>query len=198
MRCISPYSNLLLHVLSPTVKRGVDRGGVLTEYEEGDEVIAQFRKMGLLEHEIEMALTTFNFSGLPDGVNPLTRIGAWDSESYCADAYEDDEKREQMQKKIDAALRKHAERYGPNMFLIVDQPLAQIPWPTYDDCTVEEILDFQLKLGIPAEKIRLYEGENKNRKTVVQEMLVREGDPSAVAALEEGDEEVREGVTVEA
>lgn len=192
MRCLSPYSNYALQVIAPQVKRGVNQQGVLSEYQEGIEVIAQFRRTGLLEHEIEAALLTFNFGGLPENVNPLTRISVFDSEVYCEETYEDEETRAAMQERIDQRLVKLQEKRGQSEFIIVEAPLKPIPWPSYDKNGVEKILELQAELEIDPEVVRLYEEENKGRKPIIEAMLALE-DPEAHA---EEEPEVKEGATV--
>lgn len=181
MRCLSPHSNYSIQVIEGEemiVTTG--QGGIAKTVTTKKPVIADFQQRGLLDHEIEVALENFNFSGLPDGVNPLTRIGTFDSEAYV-ERFEDDDEREAMLEKIDKRLRKLQGDF-PSEFVIVDQPAADKPWPSYDDDTGEDVVFLQKRLGIPAEKVRLYELENENRPEVIEAMY-RQEDPEGAAIL---------------
>lgn len=179
MRCLSPYANYSIQVFEGDEQIVVDQRGQAKQLTLSKPVIADFDRAGLLDHEIEVALETFSFSGLPEGVNPLTRISMFDSEAYV-ERFPKDE-RPEMLAKINERLRELQERH-PGEFVIVEQPAAEKPWPSYDEDSAEEVIEFQKRLQINPERVRLYEVENLNRAEVVEAML-RQEDPSAADEL---------------
>lgn len=167
MRAISPIAKYGITVQSPRVKRGMDQAGTIVEYTDGDLIHAQFETSGLTEWEQIVALENFDFSGLPEGVNPLTRVSVFDSEAYVQRFPKDE--RAGIQAKIDERLTELQEIF-PSEFRIVEKPRQPAPWPTYDEATLEEILELQMVSGWSPEQIRLYEVENKNRPDVIEAM----------------------------
>lgn len=186
MRCISPHAKYSIQVIEAEEQIVVDARGMAMSHVLKKPVIANFDKTGLLDYEQEAALMAFDFSGLPDGVNPLTRIAVFDSEFYVEANFPPD-KRDSMLVQIDARLRELEEK-NPGQYIIVDPPQAEKPWPRYNDYDVEKILAFQEALGVPPEKIRLYELENDNRPEVIDAMLRLE-DPQYAAQREEEEKE---------
>lgn len=192
MRCLSPHSRYSIQVIEGQEQVVTDARGYAQTVVLHKPVIADFDRMGLLDYEIEAALEKFNFSGLPEGVNPLTRIAAFDSEAYCErfpeKAAAGTPTRDEMLVQIDARLR-DLQVQNPNEFIIVEPPEAPRPWPSYDEDSVEDILKFQERLQIPAQTIRLYELENQNRDEIVKAMLAIEDPAFAEAQQAEGEEE---------
>lgn len=184
MRCISPHARYSITLFSGKDKIVMDASGYATKVELEKPITADFGQHGLLDHEIEAALEKFPFSGLPEGVNPLTRVSSFDSEAYVL-RYPKHE-RSALLVQINQALREKQER-NPNDYIIVEPPKASRPWPSYDEDSVEEILAFQERLRVDPDEIRLYELQNKNRKTIVAAMLEKT-DPEAAAKLEAGEE----------
>ncbi len=176
-RCISPHAAYSLQVIEGQEQVVVDARGYANTITLSKPVIANFEQGGLLDHEIEAALEKFNFSGVAEGVNPLTTIGSWDSEAFVQ-KYPDNEQNE-MLVQIDQRL-KHLQELHPNDFLIVSPPVAARPWPKYDEFSVEDILKFQERLGVTPEDIRLYEVANANRPEVVYAMLALDDPEGAV------------------
>ena len=168
MRCISPYSGYLLTIFEAKEQVVVDSRGYAQSLVLEKPVLAQFEKSGLLDHEIEEALTRFTFSGLPEGINPLTRIAVFDSEAYCARLPE--KNRDEMQIQIDQRLRELQEQ-NPTDFIIVDPVEIPKPWPTYDDCEIEEILQIQSATGASAEGVYRYELAHQERSEILEAML---------------------------
>lgn len=169
MRCISPHARYSIQVIEAQERIITDAAGFTKLQTITKPVIANFDKTGLLDYETEAALMSFDFSGIPDGVNPLTRISVFDTEFYVEANYQEGE-RDAMLVQIDSRLRELNER-NPGQYIIVDPPQAEKPWPRYDDYDVEKILAFQEALGVSPEKIRLYELENANRPEVIDAML---------------------------
>jgi hypothetical protein len=159
-------------------------------------VLAQFHKGGLTEWEELTALESFDFSGLPDGINPLTRVSMFDSEAYVVQKYSNAEERELRLAEIDERLA-YLGKLFPNEFRIVEKPAAVIPWPSYNETPIEDELDDDGKIatpglytmqsltGISPQAIRLYEVENLNRPEVIEAMEALElaalGAPEAIS-----------------
>lgn len=178
MRCISPSRNYSIQVFEAKEQIVMDQRGFATMLVLEKPVIANFEGTGLLDWEIGPALESFNFSGLPEGINPLTRISVFDTEAYVEsrpEIEEDPAARKALLEKIDARLRKLQARF-PSEFIIVDKPAASKPWPSYDNDSVEEIIAIQSRLGMSPEGIRLYELEHQKRPEVIE----------AMQAIEEG------------
>lgn len=178
MRCISPSRNYSIQVFEAKEQIVMDARGHATMIVLDKPVIANFEGQGLLDWELGPALETFNFSGLPEGVNPLSRISVFDTEAYVAsrpEVEDDPDAQAKMQEKIDTRLRKLQARF-PSEFIIVEKPASAKPWPTYDTDSAEDILAIQTRLGISPEAIRLYELENQRRSEVIE----------AMQAIEEG------------
>jgi hypothetical protein len=174
MRCISPYSNYSIQILEALPRRGTDQTGTVVEYYERKPVVANFSQGGLLDHEIAAAFQTFNFSGIPDGVNPLTRISSFDTEAYAEQFPE--KEREQILEELEDRLRV-LQKLHPSEFIIVDQPRAAKPFgesSKYDELSAEEVIELQASTGYSPEAIRLYELENQNRQEVVDAMTALE------------------------
>ena len=190
MRAISPISKYSIQLIEAVPKRGMDSSGTVVEYTDKKPVLAEFHQGGLTEWEQIVALESFDFSGLPEGVNPLSRVAMFDTEAYVQRYPE--EEQEAMQFMIDKRLKQLADIF-PNEFMIVEKPRQPKPWPTFDETELEDtqietapgvyqavpgILTLQALSGWSPEAIRLYEVENKNRKDVVEAMEALE----AVAA----------------
>jgi len=188
MRAISPIASYSIQLIEAVPKRGMDASGTIIEYTDRKPVIAEFRQGGMTEWEQLVALESFDFSGLPEGVNPLSRVSVFDSEAYVQ-RYSPSEQEAHL-KEIDERLSYLATIY-PNEFRIVEKPAAGKPWPTYDEAELEDrifrdeqgeelvvdgILTMQAKTGINPETIRLYEVENRNRSEVVEAMEALEAE----------------------
>jgi hypothetical protein len=171
MRCLSPHTQYSIQVIEGNEQVVVDARGYAQSITLNKPVIANFQQGGLLDYEIEAALEYFNFSGLPEGVNPLTRIATFDTEGYVERFPQD--QRDEMLIQIDARLRELQERH-PGEFIIVEPPQVAKPWPSYDKDSVEDVLKFQERLQINPETIRLYESENQNRQKIIDAMFALE------------------------
>lgn len=180
MRAISPIASYGITLKRPQTRRGTDSTGTVVEFSEGDLVHAQFQRGGLTEWEQIVAVESFDFSGLPEGVNPLTRVSVFDSELYVEAMDIPASEKKKMLELIDERLVKLNATF-PSEFKIVEKPPAQMPWPTYDDTPFEDAIDretgevlvpgiksMQAMTGISPEKIRLYEHENEGRKDVIE------------------------------
>lgn len=194
MRAISPIARYGITLQSPRPRRGMDKAGTVVEYFEGELFHAQFETSGLTEWEQIFALENFDFSGLPDGVNPLTHVSVFDSEVYVQQFPK--QEREAIQKIIDERLVELQATF-PSEYRIVEKPATPKPWPTYDDTPLEDVIDKKtgetVQLGIKSlqklsgwspEQIRLYEVENANRSEVVEAMETLEA--GLAGSTEEG------------
>ena len=178
MRCLSPSSRYSIQVFEGRESVVVDARGYASSHVLEKPVIADFTVSGLMEHEIDVALQNFSFSGLPEGVSPLAKISVFDTDAFCAQY--PDETRDEMQAQIEQRLRDLQKQFGG--FIIVDQPAAAKPWPSYDENSVEDVIKFQESTGIAPQVIRLYEEENLNREEIVSNML-RKDDPARAEEL---------------
>lgn len=179
MRCLSPHRNYSIQVIEGREKIVVDARGFATTVELSKPFIANFSPSGLTDYEELAVYERFNFSGLAEGVNPLTTVGVWDVETACM-AFPKS-RREELYVQVCQRMRDLAEQY-PDQFIVVENPDAEIPWPKYDEFGAEDIIKFQEALGIEPDQIRLYELENKNRQEVVLAML-QISDPAAAERL---------------
>ena len=169
MRLLSQYARYSIVIFGPNEKIMTDERGYAVMVPQNEPVIAMFDKLGLLDHEQDLVLRSFDFSGLPEGVHPLTRVGVWDSEAYCFDKYSDPEERASMQAQIDQRCRELQPRF-PTQFVIAETPVAPLPWPSYEEDTIEDILKLQERLGYDPDLVRRYEEENQNRPEVIGAM----------------------------
>ena len=187
MRCISPHAKYSIQAFEGDEQIVVDARGYATRVVLKDPIVCNFDQGGLLDHEIAFALESFGFSGIPDGVNPLTRVSAFDTEAYVQRLPK--ERRDEVVVQLDERLRE-LEKLFPSEFRIVESPRAARPWPSYDEDSVEDILKFQERLRINPETIRLYEHENQHRQEIIDAMFLLE-DPNYVPEGKgEGDTEV--------
>jgi hypothetical protein len=179
MRAISPIANYGITLKRPATRRGTDSTGTVVEFSEGELIHAQFHRGGLTDWEQIVALESFDFSGLPEGVNPLTRVSMFDSEAYVEALDVPEKDKAKVQALIDERLTKLQATF-PSEFKIVEKPPAPKPWPTYDMTPFEDAIDrdsgeiiihgiksMQEMSGISPEVIRLYEVEHENRAEVI-------------------------------
>lgn len=192
MRCISPYGAYTITVFSAEEQIVVDARGYAQTVVLKKPIIAQFEKSGLLDNEIEAALQTFTFSGLPEGVNPLTQVAVFDSEAYCSRLPSN--QRDEMQIQVDQRLR-DLQKDHPTDFIIVEPTEIPKPWLTYDECSIEEVLQLQTATGASPEGVYRYELTNEERPEILEAML-RQYDPDQADA-KYGPEEDEEPILVQ-
>jgi hypothetical protein len=161
MRAISPIGNYSIQLFEAIPKRGMDSSGTIVEYSDNKPVIAQFGRGGMTEWEEIAAIESFDFSALPEGTNPLTRVSVFDTEGLVANM-EDGPEKDAFHSKVEARLQ-HLSTLFPGEFKIIEKPRSPKPWPTYDENTLEEIFELQAATGVDPQDIRLYEVENANR-----------------------------------
>lgn len=192
MRAISSKGQYGIVLKHPRTRRGLDGTGTVVEYSEGDTVHAQFHKGGLTEWEEQAAYESFDFSGLAEGVNPITQVSMFDTEAYVEHLELSAVEKAALLAELDERLV-YLSKLFPNDFRIVAKPAAPRPWPSYDGDAIEEILAFQERLLISPETIRLYEVENRNRDEVIESMEAIE---AAAAGVPYGDAQTVGSVTL--
>lgn len=163
MRAISPHANYSIQVVEARTKKGVDRTGVIQEVIEQNPVLLQFEHFAITPEEAQEALKAFNFSGLPEGVNPLTTLGVWDSIIFQRTHDLTDEQRIE----IENLLRARGESQSWSRFIIVDQPRAPKPWPTFDEDEPDDIVAIAQRLNLTDAAVA-YEKENGARAEVLE------------------------------
>lgn len=169
MRAISPISRYGIQLIEAIPKRGMDSTGTIVEYTDKQPVHAQFSQGGLTEWEQIAAVENFSFSGIPEGVNPLTRVAVFDTEVAVAHIANPRE-RIALQELMDERLEHFATLY-PSEFMIVAKPPVPKPWPSYDNDSIEKVLEIQEATEYAPEQIRLYEMERpKPRATLIAKM----------------------------
>jgi len=175
MRAISPYARYGIQLFGAREKVVTIEGGY-SQYQVLEQpVVAQFDKLGLMDWEADLALKTFDFSGLPEGIAPLTRVGVFDSEAYCLNRYENEDERRSMQVQIDNRLTELQPRF-PNDFILVETPVASRPWGSFDKDSIEDILTLQERLEMDPTLVRRYEEENQNRAEIIEAMAAQESE----------------------
>lgn len=166
MRAISPITKYSIQLFEAIPKRGMDSTGTIVEYSDNKSVLAQFHQGGLTEWEEIAAIESFDFSALPEGVNPITRISVFDTEGLVANM-EDGPEKEDFLERVEKRLA-HLAGIFPAEFKIIDKPRSPKPWVSYDECTVEDIFRLQAETQTDPQDIRLYEVENLNREEVIE------------------------------
>jgi hypothetical protein len=175
MRCISPHRKYSIQVIEGDEQIVVDARGHATTVQLRKPIVANFEQTGLLDHEELAVWENFNFSGLPDGINPMTTVGVFDTEVYCLRFPKS--RRDEIQVQVDQRMRELQSVFRSE-FMIVEAPQAAKPWPRYDEYSVEDILKFQEALGVNPDEIRRYEEENLKREDLILSML-KISDPAA-------------------
>lgn len=163
MRAISPHANYSIQIVEARTKKGVDRTGVIQEVIEQNPVLLQFEHFAITPEEEAAALKAFNFSGIPEGVNPLTTLGVWDSLIYQRSQGLSDEERIEVEK----TLREKGEQQSWARFIIVDAPHAPKPWPTYDEDSEDDVVAIAQRLEL-VDAVVAYEQENGQRPEVLE------------------------------
>ena len=164
-RFISPHARYTVAIDPGVTKLITDARGNTFMHAESDPQVAQFEQSGLRDHEIQVAFERWTFSGLPEGTNPLTRIGVYDPEAQSIASDWTDEQRSTVERKLWVESQNH-----PGDLAFVLTPRKVSPWPSYDTDSVEEILTFAERLQVDPEQIRAYESENQNRPEITEAM----------------------------
>ena len=164
-RFISPHARYTVAIDPGHERMVTDQRGITFLHRESDPKVAQFEQSGMRDHEIQEALQRWTFSGLPEGINPMTRIGVYDPEANAIAADWSDEQRKSVEAKLWFESQNH-----PGDLAFVLSPRQPMPWPSYPHDTIDEIIEFQKRLGIDPEVVRRYEEENEGRAEIVTAM----------------------------
>lgn len=163
MRAISPHANYKIQIVEAMSQKGVDRTGVVQEIVTQPPVLLEFEHFAITPEEEAEALKAFNFSGIPEGVNPLTTLGVWDSLVYQRSHGLTDEQRFEVENN----LREKGKAQSWARFIIVDAPSAPKPWPTYDEDEPDDIVAIAQRLDLVDATVA-YERENGKREDVLE------------------------------
>ncbi len=162
LRAVSPHAKFSIQLIEAPVKRGPDGSGTIVEWQEGKPVIAEFRQTGLYDWEQLAALEKFNFSGIPEGVNPLSTLAVYDPEAQAIQNNWSPEFLETVVERL-----KVLAVLNPGSFIVVEAPAKRPPWKSYDSQDVSTILDVWKATATDAETVRLYEFENEGRSEIL-------------------------------
>lgn len=163
MRAISPHANFSIQIIEAVVKKGVDQRGTIQEIVEREPFIVQFEHFAITPEEESAALAAFNFSGIPEGINPLTTLGVWDSVIFQRSHQLSDEQREA----VEAKLREKGEQQNWQRFIIVEDAKVPKPWPTFDEDDPADIVMIAERINLVDAAIA-YERENGQREEVLE------------------------------
>jgi len=181
VRVISPHLAYSVQVFTGEEKREVDpiTGQAYTRTERMP-LVAEFEQGGLFPHEADIALREFDgvWKGLPEGVNPLTRVSIYDTEVAALTLGWSEE----YHAKVDERLRVLAAN-APTRLLVVEDVKAPKPWPKYDDQDADEIIAYVEVLGIDVEIVLAYERENENRKEIISALTKALKETEAAVAV---------------
>ncbi len=141
---------------------------------------ANFQRNLVTDDDFAVALQSFAFPGQPfdeetnANVSPRHRVSVWDSEwAQVNEGWTDSEIA-----MIIAKLRS-ASGNGTN-FVELTIPAADVPFPSYDDLSVDEALQIIKLTGIDPAKVAAYERENQNREALLKRLDGVEADDDAV------------------
>jgi hypothetical protein len=166
VRFLSPHPGYSVQVIQGREVRETDQvTGAPYTRTEVQPFIANFEcGHGVFPHEVEIALEKFDgsFRGLPENTNPVTRIAVWDSEAHAKFNSWSDE----YHKAVCDRLVNLAEQNPSRLVAVPDKWHAK-PWPSYDEQDEDEIVSFVKILKIDPETVRLYEGENEQRESLM-------------------------------
>ena len=130
---------------------------------------AQFHTFLTNEDDYALALSSFSFPGLPEdfdtntNVAPRFRVSVWDSEwARENEGFSDTE--------IDLMIEKLRAGSGVNHVEVTAKP-AELPFPSYDELSVEEILQIVKLTSIDPESVAKYELEHQNREDLINRLL---------------------------
>ena len=159
MRVLSPHSGYSLQVIAGREVIEHDRvTGQAYTRTEVQPYIAHFEASatggGLFPHETELALRSFSFGAIPEGVNPVHRIAVFDTEAAALANDWTPEYKSAIEDRL-----KFLAAQAPSRMVVVEDLRAAKPWPKYDDADAEEIISYIGVLGIDPEIVRFYEND---------------------------------------
>lgn len=135
--------------------------------------LCEFRPGDLTDWEIDLALDTFKFRGVPEyeggkGIPPrqlvLMRVSSFDTATI-----DNPDLRKVVEEKLLATQ-------GIDNHLLAERPKVAAPWPAYDKVHPSKIAAKVAEDGYDPKAVIAYERDNKNRQSVIEalEALVTE------------------------
>lgn len=139
---------------------------------------ANFQRNLVTDDDFAVALQSFSFPGQPfneetnANVSPRHRVSVWDSEwAQANEGWSEDEIALMIERLRSTVGVNHKE---------LSVPAAGVPFPSYDELSVDEILQIIKIAGIDPEKVSAYERENQNRESLLKRLDGVEADDDAV------------------
>lgn len=130
--------------------------------EESPPLIGYFQQGGATPAETRIALERFKFKGLGYDENPATRLSVLDTDELAhAQGWTAEEKAE-IEELLDNGQ-------GEFYFRVVRER-AEKPWGNYDETPAAQIAATATMIGADIGAVLAYERENKNRKSVLEEL----------------------------
>ncbi len=184
MRFLSPHPGYSVQVFAPEERVEHDRTtGAAYTLKLKDPLVADFESgHGLFPHETELALESFTsvWNGLPENVNPATKIAIYDTEAHKVFKGWTDEYHDAVVARLQALAT-----MSPSRLVAVADNWQPKPWATYDTMSPEQILETIKVIGIDPESVRLYEGENEKREDLMVTLsALANGEPVAPSVYE--------------
>ena len=128
-------------------------------------IAADFNHGGLSLWEIDEGLKHFQFKGLPDGVDPRTRLSMYDTDLAAELDGWDDETKALVEERLLSS-----NKLGTD-FILVEAPRAPKPFANYDEIeSVDTLFQILPVVGYDPEAVRRYESENQNRPEVLERL----------------------------
>lgn len=128
-----------------------------------EQVVLEFQQGAVQAHEIDAAQAHFRHLGVPEGLDPIYRLSAFDTQWAAKDFHWNDETREFVEGFLDSSVSNGVD------FIKVEAPRAPAPWPNYD--RVKDIKKLLAKVeedGYEIDAVVAYERENQNRAEVIE------------------------------
>jgi hypothetical protein len=129
---------------------------------------AQFHRGNVTDDDLAFAVATFSFPGLPHNeetntnISPRYRVSVWDSEwSKEFDGFSDEE----IDLIVDTLRRGEGTDHREMTI-----PAAGVPFPSYDELSVGEILQVVKITSIDPQSVLAYERENANREDLIAKL----------------------------
>lgn len=190
MRILSPHSSYSVQVFEGIEQVEHDpRTGQAYARSVSKPFIAEFEESatggGLFPHETELALRVFSWGGLPENVNPVTRIGIYDTEAQAISGSWDDEFRRKVEDRFRVLASLH-----PTRLVIAEEKRAPKPWAKYHEHDPEEILAYIETLGIAPDTVLAYENDQDAPRadlvSALEALIEAQSDPDLVVATVSG------------
>lgn len=177
MRFISPHPRYSIQIQEAEEQLTATGRVVVTR----KPTIANFVQGGLSPWEVEAALETFVFRGLPEGVKPTNRMAYFDTETISRDP--SNPVRVEVEKRL-----MEADDYGRD-FIMVEKPRRRPPWPNYDRYKdpvkiAAQVVSLGFTEGPLLDEVVAYEYENLRRPEVLEALEELRVNPDIFAEVE--------------